>query len=438
MVRPNVSQRPEDPGRSLLEILSSDEVEDLDPAELDELAYSPPEDSDGSDGEDGEVRTRMLAPLTVPAMMATFGSDAEEDMRELLTKWDRNELTSSESDRLRFKHQRNFARRVRQLNVDWFPGREKSTHSIESLGGGAYLAFQDERTHHRKSAFKYCLDEGLPPFGFLYYWRTSATIAYLRSTASPCLHLRLKVLRNVTLALRKFRAVGKQGHQCLWWFPDRPVPEESSDGQDVKSVPTISVAQKVPSVIAHILVHTGRPMTKAELNDAVLRALGVQQPEPESIDLVPEPTVAEDGERALLEGEVRARTLQFWNRLSDVEKDLLAVRRWGASNPRKVSWERVAQLMARIRETKSGEHWRNQEKPIIEGLKTQFDPSEGPVMVSVLTELVRRHPLPEPLGTPPSDPKGLPSTSWEASAQVRNRNTNEENELDSSKEEQEV
>lgn len=324
-------------------------------------------------------------------------------MRPLLTKWAQGTLARIEEARLHRLHQRHFLTRLRDLDSEWFPGREKTPEAFRSLCWGALAAFQSERTHRRKTPFQFCVDEGLHPEGFLYRWPRSATLAFLRRNGGPELQFRLKVLRNLDLALPRFPIVGLRQGESLHWLPNRPPPQRVTGPVDPALVP-LWRNLNVPALLERSLLFFGQPMSRAELHGCVLAAMGVRASEPEPLQKHPESAVPPSAEALILAKEVEARVRTFWRELSAEEKELLRVRRWGEPGHKKPSWEWVAHHFGH----KSPEHWRRREKPIMEALRAHFDPEEGEIVAETLAALIRG----EVPGFEPMLPPETPNHAW--------------------------
>lgn len=311
-----------------------------------------------------------------------------------------------EEERVLLKeHLRRFRRRVENLSPAWFPGREKNEEAIESLGGGAFADFLRNPRYDDEPAFVFPVTHDLPAAGFLYYWRNSATMEFLRREGSGELRDRLRLLRNVRIHLRDGFSEGGCLHgEPLWWLPgDSPPPRIPSEPLNLKDAAPCVGRKRGKAAISAILRHAGVPLTQSEICKVLLEMAGLE-PRIESMgDRVLE-SFDTPPDRGLMEADVRARAQKFVRELSAVERTLLITRGYTQDEKPRVSHREVAERLP----GRSAETYRLLEHSILRTFAERFpERDELRLAVSVLVSELRKEmgdvgemPQPDPLDQP--------------------------------------
>ena len=310
-------------------------------------------------------------------------------MDQLIGKLTDGTLTPFEERRLVRMHQQHFRRRVCRLDPAFFPGRENSDAGIESLGGEAYASFRNEPTHQGEPAFRYVQQQGYPKTSFLYYWRNSATIQFLRRIGDSALRDRLNLLRNVRIHLhREFVRLGQVGRDWLWAAKNGPKIRDPQASVDVDGLAQRLGALRGLEAIRKIFEHAEMPLTRAEVA-AVLARRSHQlshQVMFGHVEEVPELSAPPKAENAVLAREARERATAFWHDLDDDEKRLLGARGYGRAQNRLTSHRKVAETTG----TRSAEGWRLIELSILKRFAEQFpEPWEADEARTVIETFAR-------------------------------------------------
>ena len=316
----------------------------------------------------------------------------EDLLQQIAESWAKgkhgpNVLSKKEQVRLREEHLRHFRRRLERLPPEWFPQRDKSRDAVDSLGDGACGSFYSEALYDGEPAFVHTVSAGHPYKGFLYRWRTSATIDYLKRHGSYELRVRLNTLRNVRIRLREaFRVVGRRAGEQLWWFRDEVPPQR--DGRfelNIDAVPALPSKRVSQTVVSTILRAQGAPLTRSELATVILRLNSLETPPTVSTDDVPLPDDS-TGLSDMLEHEISEHAQRFFSELGEMERKVLIARGYGAdSHLPKVSFREVAQELGKY----SPEYFRLMERRIIFALGTEFPVrEEAEIAVRVLVDLI--------------------------------------------------
>ena len=157
-------------------------------------------------------------------------------MEALLRDFASGSLSRSGERQLYGKHQRHFGKRVRVLDPAFFPGAEKSEEAYASMGNEAFASFSTEPHHEGEPAFVYTINQELSPAGFLYYWRASATIQFMRRNGPEALQDRLNLLRNVRIHLKEgFQRIPSPIGEDRWGLPHWPAAERTT-APDISNV----------------------------------------------------------------------------------------------------------------------------------------------------------------------------------------------------------
>ena len=298
-----------------------------------------------------------------------------------------NALDYSEQKELLSAHQKNFQRRVRRLPRDWLPSNDNSPEAIESLGNASCASFCAEPCYEGMPAFVYTVFKSLPSRGFLYTWRSSATIAFLRRNGSDSLRERLKTFKNMRVRLRDdFAEVGHIHGERLWWI-DEDAPERLPTMPiNLANAPVIQAPKITKSLIRTLMKAFGVPLTRTELALIVLQARGQLQ------DAV---MVADDAQNvvsvsdraSVMDDEIKSRAVEFFERLTLEERRLLQARGYGAANAPRVSHRVVAEKLG----GRGAESFRQMEKSILQAFAAEFEQrDEAEVAVEVLVDLLNQ------------------------------------------------
>jgi len=294
-------------------------------------------------------------------------------MERLLGKLREGLLGSNGQRRLYEEHQRHFRRRVRHLPRVFFPGSEKSPDAIESLGNGAYMWFREVGAFSGMPAFTYVVVRGLPARPFLYFWRASATMRYLKEEGPDELRARCLVLRNVRIHLRNgFTPCGSVGGEKLWGLPgwtEAAASDRKPEALDALDVPLAGARGK--EAIRRILRSAGMPLTRSEIAAILIQHRGLLSPEEVGIDTTgelaaPDPDNPEDELRAR---DVALRVRNFHKSLTSRERALLKARGYGEAGRALRSFRTVA---AELKD-RSPESYRLMERKVFESFRRRFD-----------------------------------------------------------------
>ena len=339
-------------------------------------------------------------------------STVESLLRKLVQTWAGKKhrcppLPRDDERTLLTAHHHRFDRRVQRLSPVWFPGRDKSPEAIESLGGAAFVDFLNTPRYDDEPAFIYPMTHELPHDGFLYFWRNSATMEFLREEGSDELRARLKVLRNVRIHLRSgFREIGALHREALWWMHDQPSP--ARDGHtpvNLDGTSTMLGGARGKAAITALLRHVGVPLTQSEISSVILEAAGFEP----RIEGMGDRVVVENHpgpDRALFDADVRARAVRFVRELTDAERTLLVARGYGQDGKPRVSHREVAQRLP----GRSAESYRLLEHSILQTFADRFpDRDEREVAVSALVDELSKEsdrvcPQPQPSGSDQTAP----------------------------------
>ena len=255
-------------------------------------------------------------------------------MEALLKKLYSGALQKQEERALYAAHNRCFGRRMRTLNASFFPGREKTPSGISSLANGAYASFRNEPAYDGAPAFAQVVTRRLPAEGYLYFWRASATIQFLRREASSHLRARLLLYRSVGSHLRTgFEVVGQSAGEALW--SPRGVslgPRKHRPNIDELQV-VLDGARGTKAILA-IFTQVDMPLTRNEVAAILERVCGLEVYEcslgrNEPVALDPYAQVEEQ----LTESQLHPRVSRFVSSLEVTTLRILKARGYGPSQP---------------------------------------------------------------------------------------------------------
>lgn len=315
-------------------------------------------------------------------------------MEELLRRLVAETLGTKGEAKLYSDHKSHFRRRVRVLDSSFFPGREKNDEAATSLANGAYAEFRNVPRYSGEPAFFHTVTKSLPARGFLYYWRTSATMDFLRREGSTALRTRLSILRNTRIHLRKgfvaHSASGKRGEE-RWGLPGWPRSVATMDDRDAMKVRVDLRGKRGRSALTAILEAVGYPLTRAQIACVWQNSTFRDEPTETSLELRGGPDMTPcphpNARDHLCEADVRHRVRAFFcEKLSEVERQVLRARRYDDATVPTRSFREVAQLIgARTEET-----YRLVERSVFEKFRRVFaDPEDWEASVRALIEVLR-------------------------------------------------
>jgi hypothetical protein len=311
-------------------------------------------------------------------------------MESLLRKLLRGVLAQGELRQLIREHQRHFRRRVRRLPRLYFPGSEKSPDAIESLSHEAYTWFDRVSAYSGQTAFAYVVDRGYPPPLFLYHWRASATMRFLKEQGSEQLRERFRILRNVLIHLREgFAVVGDLRGERLWGLPEWAAAAPARPDDLRLSALDVDLAGTRGKVaVRRVLEAAGCPLTRSEVAAILLEHLGVDGFDEVGYE-TPPPVAGGDGatpETQLAAQRLAARVEAFYAALTPADRALLIARGYGEEGQKTRSWRKVAKLLGE----KSAETYRTMEADLLDRLRDHFDDPEELVRAAgILSDLIR-------------------------------------------------
>ncbi len=316
----------------------------------------------------------------------------EDKFAALLRRW-RESLERQEEQALVRLHLSHFIRRVRAFDRGFFPGGEKSEDAFTSLGNGAFTSFDKETIYEGAPAFDNVLQRHLPAVGYLYRWRASATVQYLKREGPELLQERFRMRRNIQIHLREgFEVVGFLRSQRLWGPVDLPLQERAKDQIfDPDSVQIEAEGLRGKALVREVLRAAGVPLTRDEIAHVVGRLEGVQAPQEINVDdegalgATQSTQALVDAQR--LEEQVSDRVDRLFARLNDKQRRLLLVRGWADERPQ-VSFKEAAKRHGAWSEESCRQH----EKKLLERIARHFtDVDElraaGRRLAMLLTEL---------------------------------------------------
>lgn len=281
------------------------------------------------------------------------------------------ELSRSEEARLFEKHDVCFKSRVKPLDAVFYPGAEKSRAAMCSLSGGAYTSFRNEPTHDGEPAFLYARGLRLPTLGFLYYWRSSATMAFLKREGSETLRARLNLLRATRVHLQEgFVEVGTQYGESLW-APSAGFPSRQNKGAiDIRDRSVELGSSRGKAAIHCVFAAYGVSLTRAEIASALGLTGGdiLAESEPDSNVACEFPRA----EEAVFRTQVRERVRDFWDGLAIEERHLMLARRWDAVDEPPIPFRTVADQLGKY----GAENWRLKERRVLRRFAEVFPDRE--------------------------------------------------------------
>lgn len=304
-------------------------------------------------------------------------------MERLLVKLRAGILGPQGQRQLLGEHQRHFVRRVRRLPPIYFREADRSPDGFRALSNDAYMWFQQAPAFSGLTAFTYVLANKLRAVGFLYTWRGSATMRYLREQGSEELRQRCLMLRNVRIHLKEaFVPCGRRAGERLWalseWGDD--ALERRPDGGPGHVAPELH-GVRGKEAIRQVLLAAGMPLTRSELAKVLLERAGLEPIRyvDHAFDELPAAS-GESPESLLSDREIAKRVHEFYDSLSETERKLLRARGWGEANPSSLrSFRKVAQELGGM----GHESYRLMERRILEAFRNTFDDPEERAQAAV-------------------------------------------------------
>ncbi len=295
------------------------------------------------------------------------------------------------AESLFLEHRRYFRRRVRPLSPSFFPGQENSDDAIESLASGAFASFDREPTHEGRPAFQYAVDKAFsPPTGFLYFWRGSATILFLRREGPDVLRARANIQRNVRLHVHEVCEPVGRGAEVRWALPEwsravRAAPAPSIDAISID----LTAAGRGKVLIRAVLEAAGAPLTRAQISAVIERSSEFAE---EVADLARLQMSAQAADEALdatvARQQLSAAVTRFLSDLEPEERQLLRDRGYAKPGAKLVSFRELAKL----RPLKSAETYRKLERSILERLRDAFEPEDMPEVTALVVDALEDEP----------------------------------------------
>ncbi len=285
-------------------------------------------------------------------------------------------LSRQEEQSLLNEHARHFHKRTRVLDPAFFPGREKTKEGIRSVSHGAYASFRQEPNYDGEPAFIHTTTKALPPTLFLYYWRSSATIEFLRRNGSSDLKARLNLLRRISLHLKQgFVQVGDHRGEALWACTTK-VPARTPNNEPRLDLLDIDVrAMRGRAEIEAVLMTLGLPLTRSEIA-GVLQRLNHEAPQRETpIEDAPMEALGDpqrSTETNMVRREVSARVQKFFDDLSEEEKTMLGARGYSDATRPLRSFREVSELIG----GRGPESFRLMERTVLRSFGEAFSDAE--------------------------------------------------------------
>jgi hypothetical protein len=313
-------------------------------------------------------------------------------MERLLKKLRDGVLGTSERRRLIGEHERHFMRRVRRLPHTYFRDGDRSEDALRSVSNHAYMWFETEAVFSGLSAFAYVVARQVRAVGFLYTWRGSATMRYLREQGPEPLRQRWLVLRNVRIHLKEaFVPCGRRGGEHLWALPEwgtNAAERRRAIALTALDVPLESARGK--AAVRRILTAADMPLTRSEIAAVWIEHQGLDPLFFEDpTDGSAEPIDTDHPEDLVVRKRVRDRAEAFHQRLTRREQALLRARGWGQFEGKLHSFRTASRELGDL----GHESCRLMERKILEAFRKEFDdPEERIEAARAFTALIREDP----------------------------------------------
>ena len=314
-----------------------------------------------------------------------YALDSHLPVEDLLKRFVRGDRSNRTAESLFREHRRYFRRRIKPLPASFFPGGENSDDAIESLASGAFASFDGEATHEGQPAFRYAVDKAFsPPTGFLYFWRGSATILFLRREGPEVLKARANIQRNVRLHVHEVCEAVDTGAETRWSLPEWTPEQRRCAAPPIDTISVdLSTAGRGKALIRSVLNAAEAPLTRAQISAVIERSSGF-------LEEVADPTglaqgvdaVADVVEASLARRQLREGVERFFRGLDADERLLLRERGYATPGQKLQSFRAIA----KERPNKSAETYRKIERSILERLRAAFEPEEMPEVTALLVE----------------------------------------------------
>lgn len=317
--------------------------------------------------------------------------DSASAVEDLLKRYVTGDRSSRVQEPLIHEHRRHFRRRVRPLHPSFFSGRDRSPDAIESLANGAFASFSEEPTHEGRPAFRYAVEKRFsPPTGFLYYWRASATILFLRREGSALLRARANIQRNVRRHVQEACEPVQRAGEERWALPHWDERQRQANPPPIDGVSVdLASAGRGRALITAVLKAAGAPLSRAEISAIIERSSGFlnEVNEPEGL------IASLDAFNELIEARVTRAQLQraarrFVDQLSDEERQLMRDRGYTTTGGKQKSFRTIA----KERPGRGAETYRKMERRILEALPNAFEPEEITTAIELVVEALSEGP----------------------------------------------
>ena len=305
-------------------------------------------------------------------------------MEVLLKKFAQGRLDRTAEANLISEHHRHFQRRVRPLSMV-LSREERSPDGIASLGNEAYVSFRSIPNYEGRPAFEHVVHADLPAKPFLYYWRASATIRFLREEGPRRVQERFKLLRNIRIHLKNsFIPVGEIRKEPLWGLPEW-------SGQ--ARIANLNIDDLTPDLrnlrgkaqIAAILKEANQPLTRSEIAHVLCRTLEWNASGHRDTEHMESPAASPDTN--VWKKQVVAQAERLFESLSEDERALLRARQYHLRTSRPRPFSAVARDLGPL----TPESYRLKERRILETWRETFDDvEEMRIAVEVIIDLLAR------------------------------------------------
>lgn len=286
-------------------------------------------------------------------------------------------------------HALHFRRRVERLPPAWFPGREKSWASIQSLANGAYAHLVHEPVRRDLPALVVAyLDYEGHELSWLYYWPRSACMQWLKRQCRTQLAPVERLRRNARNQLRNggFQPVLSDRGEPAW------VPAHWTKAQRTQRAPaleelSVDVHRLRPrDAVVAVLEAAEAPLTLTQIVDIWARSLALDGREQCTEDMDEVRSEATSVDHRIEEHELLEKVRVFWEeRLTPHERALLAARGYGGEK-RLRPFSEVAQRLG----VYGPERWRQLERRLLAMAREVFegDPRDevAELLASVISE----------------------------------------------------
>ena len=329
-----------------------------------------------------------VAAVNARLRLPTHALDSPFLVEDLLKRFVGGDRSKGIAEPLLIEHRRYFRRRVQPLPRSFFPGGETGDEAIDSLASGAFASFDKEPTHEGRPAFQYAVDKAFsPPTGFLYFWRGSATIQFLRREGPAVLKARANMQRNVRLHVQSACKPVMTGAEIRWALEDWDDEQRAAPAPAVDSIwVDLTTAGRGPALIRAVLEAAGAPLTRAQISAVIEQSSGFVEEVAYPSGLEESLHVGSDFESEVTTAQLRDNVERFFASLTPDEQQLLRDRGYATPGQKLQSFRSIA----RARPGLSAESYRKLERRILERLRNTFEPEEMPEVIGLLVEVLER------------------------------------------------